>query len=149
MVEPLAPSSTRGTRRATAPPPGAAPWSTVEHPERDPLRDAPPRPAEVPRHDAPPATPGLFWILAAAGVGVLLLAHLIRFLAVLDDLPDEQVAPGLFGVIGVMLLCTGLALAALLQRGLSVAARIALLLGSAYFAMMAAGWLSFVGFSPF
>lgn len=136
-------------RRATAPPPGAAPWSTVEHPERDPLRDAPARPPEVARYDHPPATPGMFWILAAAGIGVLLLAHLIHFLSVLDDLPDEQVAPGLFAIIGLALLCTGLALAALLQKGLSIPVRVALMLGSGYFAMTASGWLNLLGFGLF
>lgn len=147
-MEPTAPAS-RGMRRAPQAGPGAAPWSTTEHPERDPLRDAPPRPAEVARHDPPPATPGMFWILAAAGIGVLLLAHLIHYLAVLDDIPDEQVAPGLFAIIGLSLLCVGLALAALLQRGLSVPARIALLLGSGYFAMTASGWLNLLGFGLF
>lgn len=147
MVEPLAPSGTRGTRRTAAPPPGAAPWSTVEHPERDPLRDAPPRAPEVARYDHPPATPGLFWILAAAGIGLLCMAHLIQYLAALDDLPDEQVAPGLFAVLGVILLCVGLALAALLQRSLATGHRIALLLGAGYFAAQAASWMAFLGFN--
>lgn len=83
-----------------------------------------------------PARPGLFWAVAAIGIGLLCLARLVGFFAVVNALPNAQVAPGLFAVLGAIGLSAGLTLAAVLQRGLSVPARVALLLGGGFFAVV-------------
>jgi hypothetical protein len=126
-------------------------WATTSEPARDPLRDAAPSHRDVPRNDAPPMTPGPFWIVAAVGIGLLCLAHLIRFFAVMDDIPDEQVAAALFAIFGVIALAVGLVLAAVIPRGapLSLGLRVALLLGAGYFAFHASGWANFIGFNGF
>lgn len=87
-----------------------------------------------PRHE--PAKPGLFWGIAAIGIGLLCLARLVAFFAVQDDIPNDQVAPALFATLGAITLSVGLALAAVLQRGLQVSWRIALLLGAGFFAIV-------------
>jgi hypothetical protein len=96
-------------------------------------------------------TPGPFWVVAGAGIALLCLAHLIRFFAVIDDIPDDHVAAALFAVLGVITLAVGLALAAILPRGapLSLGLRVALLLGAAYLAFHAGGWANFLGLGVF
>lgn len=83
-----------------------------------------------------PARPGLFWAIAAVGIGLLCLARLVAFFAVQDELANDRVAPALFAVLGAITLSAGLALAAVLQRGLQVPWRIALLLGAGFFAVV-------------
>ncbi len=93
-------------------------------------------------HDRPrephtePANVGLFWAIAAIGIGLLCLARLIGFFAVQDGIANDAVAPLLFAVLGAITLAVGLTLAAVLQRGLQVPWRIALLLGAGFFAIV-------------
>jgi hypothetical protein len=142
------PPRTRAPTTASA---GAPGWATTSEPSRDPLREPAPVHRDVPRNEGPPATPGPFWILAGAGIALLCLAHLIRFFAVIDDIPDDQVAAALFAILGVISLAIGLALAAILARGvpLGLGLRVALLLGAGYFATNAAGWANFLGIGLF
>lgn len=135
-VEPYVPSNVAGTtgyqQTYEAPP--------LHEPPRE--RDRPWRRSEaheVHEHEprTEPARLGLFWTVAAVGIGLLCLARLIVFFAVSNDLPDEQVAPAFFATLGVVTLSAGLVLAALLQRGLAMPWRIALLLGAGYFAAVA------------
>ena len=81
------------------------------------------------------AHPGTFWLVAAVGVGLILLARIVSFFTNVGDLDGKLVAPALFEVFGVAALAAGLALAAILQRGLSTGIRVALLLGGGYFAL--------------
>jgi hypothetical protein len=87
-----------------------------------------------------PAHPGLFWSIAAIGIGLLGLARLLLFFATSGNVPANQVAAGLFGVIGLVALSVCLACAAVLQRGLATPWRIALLLGAGYFAVVGLGF---------
>jgi hypothetical protein len=132
-VEPYVPSNVAGTTGRTY-------QQTYEAPplhETPRERDRPWRRDEAHEPPTEPARPGLFWTVAAVGIGLLCLARLIVFFAVSNDLPDEQVAPAFFATLGVITLSAGLALAALLQRGLAIPWRIALILGSGYFAAVA------------
>ena len=126
---------------------GAPGWATTSEPGRDPLREPAPVHRDVPRNESPPVTPGPFWIVAGLGIALLCLGSLVRFFAVIDDIPDEQVAAALFAILGVIALAIGLALAAILPRGvpLALGLRVALLLGAGYFAFHAAGWANFLG----
>lgn len=130
---------------------GTPVWATTAEPARDPLRDPAPVHHEVPRTEAPPATPGPFWIVAGVGIALLCLGSLIRFFAIMDDVPDEQVAAALFAVLGVIALAVGLTLAAILPRGtpLPLGLRVALLLGAGYFAFHGASWANFFGVGLF
>jgi hypothetical protein len=92
-------------------------------------------------HDEPrtePAHLGLFWTVAAVGIGLLCLARLMLFFVLQDDLPGEQVASALFATLGVIALAVGLCLAGLLQRGLATPWRIALMIGAGFFAVTGA-----------
>lgn len=84
---------------------------------------------------AEPARPGLFWTVAAVGIGLLALARLMLLFVVQDGLPNDQVASALFATLGVIALSVGLCLAGLLQRGLATPWRIALLIGAGFFAV--------------
>jgi hypothetical protein len=131
-VEPYVPSNVAGT--------GTAYQQTYEAPplhETPRERDRPWRRSDAHEPRTEPARPGLFWVVAAIGIGLLCLARLMVFFAVSDDLPDEQVAPAFFATAGVITMAAGLGLAAILQRGLAVPWRIALLLGAGYFAAVA------------
>lgn len=86
-----------------------------------------------------PARPGLFWVVAGIGVGLLLLARLVLYFSIVDELDDDLDAPALFGVLGVVALSAGLALAGLLQRGLAIPWRIALVVAAGFFAVVG-GW---------
>ena len=86
-----------------------------------------------------PARPGPFWAIAGVGIGLLLLARLVLYFTVVDELPDSVEAPALFAVLGVIGLSAGLALAGLLQRGLAVPWRIALVAAAGFFAVVG-GW---------
>ena len=150
MVDPYAPPlndpprSTPATAFAPVPETTAPP---VVH-EHDPVR-RPERPAwrdRAERDDVrtEPARPGLFWTVAAIGIGLLALGRLILYFAVADDLPGDQGAPTLLAVLGGVTLSAGLALAALLQRGLSMPVRTALMVGAGFFAI--AGWGGLPGY---
>ena len=92
-------------------------------------------------HDEPRAEPaqlGLFWTVAAVGIGLLALARLMLFFVLQDDLPNDQVASALFATLGVISLSAGLCLAGLLQRGLATPWRIALMIGAGFFAVTGA-----------
>jgi hypothetical protein len=99
--------------------------------DADPYAAAPPAPPAEPREAA---HAGTFWVVAAVGIGLLCLAQLIGLFTYMGDLDGEDVAPALFGTFGEIALAVGLALAALLQRGLSTPVRAALMLGAGYFA---------------
>lgn len=126
MADPFAPPSDTPRRRAPA---AAAP---VPPYEPEPAAWQEPRER---RDVADPAHPGLFWVVAAIGVGLLCLARLFAFFTYVGDLDGEDVAPAIFSVFGVIALAIGLALAAVLQRGLSTPVRVALMLGAGYFAL--------------
>ena len=125
MADPFAPPSDAPRRRSPAtarpvpayePEPGPSAWAEPQAP-----RDA--------------AHPGLFWVVAAIGIGLLCLGRLLAFFTYVGDLDGEDVAPAVFGVFGILALATGLALAAVLQRGLSTPVRAALMLGAGFFAL--------------
>jgi hypothetical protein len=141
MVDPYAPPTEGPARPPTAYTTGATgltqetydrPVERYETPRERRLRHEHERTHERPE----PARPGLFWAVAAVGVGLLCLARLLAYFAIQDTLPNDQVAPALFGVLGVLALSAGLALAAVLQRGLQVSWRIALILGAGFFAVV-------------
>jgi hypothetical protein len=96
--------------------------------------------ASAPAYRSEPAHPGMFWVVAAVGVGLICLGTLVSFFTYMGDLDGEDVAPALFGVFGTIALAVGLALAAVLQRGLSTGIRVALLLGAGYFAVSGNGF---------
>lgn len=139
MVDPYAPPA-----EAPAPAPPATAYETYgatavhEPPRRTERPERPWRERERAEPRTEPARPGLFWTIAAAGVGLLLLARLVLYFAVADELPGDRSAPAFVAVLGVIALSAGLALAAVLQRGLATPWRIALLLGAGFFAI--AGW---------
>jgi hypothetical protein len=170
MVDPYAPPM-EGPAPARPPAAGTGPYSSYEPPQPDayarPDPYARPEASESPRerrlrherdasrergagreaaHGArpEPARPGAFWSVAAVGVGILGLARLVGFFAVQDDVPDDRVAPLLLATLGAITLSAGLALAAVLQRGLEVPWRAALLLGAGFFAVV--GLLDLPGF---
>lgn len=137
-VEPPA-SATQAFAPSAYDPPVYEPASLRERElerERDRVRDRPWRRDRDTAHEprTEPARLGLFWTVAAVGIGLLCLARLMLFFVVSDDLPDDQVAAALFGTLGLIALAVGLALAAVLQRGLSMPWRVALVLGAGYFA---------------
>jgi hypothetical protein len=141
VADPFAPPSDNPRRRV----PTAAKPAPAYEPE--PAAWAEPRESREPRD---PAHPGLFWVVAAIGVGLLCLGRLIAFFSYMGDLDGEDVAPAVFGVFGVIALAVGLALAAVMQRGLSTAVRAALILGAGFFAMSgdAFGLLASLSGSP-
>lgn len=156
MTDPFAPPAEaparyeptpRGDAARTVYEPAAA-RTVYEPPTRTNLQDE--RDARWRRHeredrlrherDLPqPARPGLFWVVAGIGIGLLLLARLVLYFTLVDELPDGVEAPALFAVLGVIGLSAGLALAGLLQRGLAVPWRIALVAAAGFFAV-AGGW---------
>lgn len=118
------------------------PYEGYETPRERRVRREHDRPRD--RHE--PANPGLFWAIAAIGVGLLCLARLVVFFAIVNTLPGSQVASGFFAVAGAIALSAGLTLAAVLQRGLPIPARIALLLGGGFFAVVGLPNLPAFGF---
>ena len=114
--------------------PAYEPPAPVHHEARD--RDRRWRRSDSHEPRTEPARPGLFWTVAAVGIGFLLLARLTLFFVLQDDLPAERVASALFATLGVIALSAGLCLAGLLQRGLATPWRVALLLGAGYFAVV-------------
>ena len=119
-----------------APPPARRSTEDYEERRRAWRRDHDRDTVHEPRTD--PARPGLFWVVAAIGIGLLLLGRLVLYFAVADELDGEVSAPAFLAVLGVIALSAGLALAGVLQRGLATPWRIALLLGAGFFAI--AGW---------
>jgi hypothetical protein len=157
MVDPYAPPQDTAGRPAR-PAPYAEPYvptagsqvyqQTYEAPPpHDASRDRD-RPWRRDAHDHEPRTEparlGLFWTVAAVGIGLLALSRLMLFFVLQDDLPGEQVASALFATLGVIALSVGLCLAGLLQRGLATPWRIALMIGAGFFAV--AGAFPFGGF---
>lgn len=150
MADPFAPPTEPARRRRT--PAAAPPSPPLAVPPYQP--EAEPEPWEAPRESRPrsePAHPGLFWVVAAIGIGLLCLGRLISFFSYMGDLDGEDVAPAIFNVFGTIALAVGLALAAVMQRGLSTAVRTALILGAGFFAMSgdAYGLLASLRSSPF
>lgn len=94
---------------------------------------------------AEPARPGLFWVVAAVGIGLLCLARLVLYFAVADELDGDVSASAFMAVLGVVTLSVGLALAAILQRGLATSWRVALILGAGFFAVVGADGLGALG----
>lgn len=140
MVDPYAPPTDAPAPRThrTAYGPTVVEPAPAPPVARDPVRPRTERPWRDTLHDEPhtePARPGLFWTVAAIGVGLLCLARLVLFFAVSDAMDGDLVAPAFVAVLGVIALSAGLALAALLQRGLATSWRIALLLGAGFFAI--------------
>jgi hypothetical protein len=113
---------------------GAPAWATTSAPQRDPLREPAPAPVDVPRDEPAPATPGIFWVVAAVGIGLLLLAQLVLVFTSFDEIDGEAEGPILIGVFGRITLCVGLVLVALLQRGVPTGVRTAMMIAAAYFA---------------
>lgn len=156
MVDPYAPPMDNPPPRpATAARPEGSlveeyPAPATNEPLRRRDRDRPWRESRFERErerDAPrtePARPGLFWIIAGLGIGLLCLARLVLFFAVADDLDGDVSAAALIAVFGVVTLAVGLTLAAVLQRGLATPWRIALLLGGGFFAVVGWDGLGFV-----
>lgn len=120
MADPFAPPSDAPRARRA---PAKAP---AEDPEYAP-REANPR--------SEPAHAGTFWLVAGIGIGLLALARVIQFFTYVGDLDGEDMAPAIFGLFGALALTVGLALAALLQRGLSAGVRTALMIAAGYFAL--------------
>jgi hypothetical protein len=142
VADPFAPPSDAPRRRTSA---AARP---VPAHEPEPAAWTEPRPSV---EASEPAKPGMFWVVAAIGIGLLCLAKLFAFFTYVGDLDGEDVAPAVFSVFGAIALAVGLALAAVMQRGLSTAVRAALILGAGYFAMSgdAYGVLASLSNSPF
>ncbi|MEA3136104.1 MAG: hypothetical protein QOJ26_640 [Thermoplasmata archaeon] len=104
-------------------------------PTHETARDRPWRRSEAHEPHTEPAKLGLFWTVAAVGIGLLCLARLMLFFVVQDNLPNDQVASALFATLGIIALSLGLCLAGLLQRGLATPWRIALMIGAGFFAV--------------
>lgn len=152
MVDPYAPPTDapapRGPLMGTAPltqaydePPAP---ETVRRPDRPWRESRFDRRRDEPRSE--PARPGLFWVVAAVGIGLLCLARLVSYFAVAGDLDGDVSAPAFLAVLGLVALSAGLALAALLQRGLATPWRIALMLGAGVFAVVGWDGLGLLGF---
>lgn len=137
IAEPYVPSTSGQVYQPTYPETRETHKAPVQDGYRE--RDRPWRRHDA--HDEPrtePAHLGLFWTVAAVGVGMLALARLMLFFVLQDDLPSEQVASALFATLGVIALSVGLCLAGLLQRGLATPWRIALMIGAGFFAVTGA-----------
>ncbi|MHB1260689.1 MAG: hypothetical protein ACYC2H_03125 [Thermoplasmatota archaeon] len=160
MVDPYVPPQESTPNRPPRPGPYAEPYQPAaggqvyqrtyepapvhEAPTRERFdRDRPWRRDDRREPNAEPAHLGMFWTVAAVGIGLLALARLMLFFAVQDNLPNDQVAGALFATLGVIALSAGLCLAGLLQRGLATPWRIALMIGAGYFAI--GGAAPFVG----
>jgi hypothetical protein len=137
VADPFAPPSDVPRRRRA---PSTAPAPTAPAYDLDPAMGSDPVDSAAPAHAGP------FWLVAAVGVGLLCLGRLLLLLSYITDLEGEMVAPALFDVFGVLALAIGLALAALLQRGLSTGVRTALMLGAGYFAVSNNAFSFFAGF---
>jgi hypothetical protein len=125
--------------------PFAPPSDTPRTPRRRAPNEAPPAYEPEPsrrevRETRDPAHPGIFWVVAAIGIALICLGSLVSFFGYMGDLDGEDVAPAVFVVFGTIALALGLALAAVLQRGLSMGVRVALLLGAGYFAASGSGF---------
>ncbi|HUR25742.1 MAG TPA: hypothetical protein VM327_07000 [Candidatus Thermoplasmatota archaeon] len=140
-AEPYTPASSTPGQAYQQTYPETYPPAPVHDTARD--RDRPWRRGDAHEPRTEPAHLGLFWTVAAVGVGLLALARLMLFFVVQDNLPNEQVASALFSTLGVIALSVGLCLAGLLQRGLATPWRIALMIGAGFFAV--AGALPFGG----
>ena len=138
MADPFAPPSDVPRRRRA---PAAAPAPTVPAYDLDPALGSDPLDRAAPAHAGP------FWLVAAIGIGLLCLGRLLLLLSYITDLEGEMVAPALFDVFGVLALSVGLALAALLQRGLTTGVRAALMIAAGYFAVSNNVFSFLAGFS--
>lgn len=152
MVDPYAPPMDAPAPSRTAT--GYAPTPLTQTYDRPPAAE-PPRRRERAWHDrdrdrehearSEPARPGLFWVVAGIGIGLLCLARLFLYFAVADTMAGDVSASAFMAVLGVVTLSVGLALAALLQRGLATSWRIALMLGAGFFAVVGADGLGPLG----
>jgi hypothetical protein len=147
MADPFAPPA----ERASVPPPRRDPFAepgtrSASGQVYPPMTGTAPPASPPPGPRPEPASPGVFWTVAALGVGLILLGRLILFFVTMDDMPDDYVAPSLFTTFGVIALSGGLALAGVFQRGLNITWRIALLLGAGYFAVSGDGLSLFTAF---
>jgi hypothetical protein len=162
MVDPYAPPQETPSR-PSRPAPYAEPYqpaggqvyqqTTYEPPvhETPRERDRPWRRDNRESHEprTEPAKLGLFWTVAGVGIGLVLLARLMLFFVLQDNLPNEQVASALFATLGVIALSAGLCLAGLMQRGLATPWRIALVIGAGFFAIAAGGGAPLLGLAGF
>lgn len=85
-------------------------------------------------------------MVAAIGIGVLLLAQVILFFSHFDTISSSNKAGAIFGLLGHLALIIGLTLASLLQTSLSWGVRTALLLGAAFFVLGLGGFSNLPGF---
>lgn len=154
MVDPYAPPHDSAARPARPPPyeayqpaSGGQVYESTYEPapvhetpvSRDRIeRDRPWRRDDRREPATEPAHLGVFWTVAAVGIGLLALARLMLFFAMQDELPNDEVAGALFATLGAIALSAGLCLAGLLQRGLATPWRIALMIGAGYFAVAGA-----------
>jgi hypothetical protein len=79
---------------------------------------------------------GVWWVVAAAGVGVLVLASVIAFFD-----RSSHSAAAVFSLLGYVILQVGLVLSTLMGVRWPWGARIALLLGAAFLALRGGGGL--------
>ncbi|MEA3190214.1 MAG: hypothetical protein QOD77_796 [Thermoplasmata archaeon] len=84
-----------------------------------------------PSHARFDARANLWWLIAAIGLALMVLAFIIQFFNGLDDYRDEEKASMFFQMLGVVGLTGGLALGALFMTGASWGIRLAMLLGAA------------------
>ncbi|HEX2067056.1 MAG TPA: hypothetical protein VHI93_09615 [Candidatus Thermoplasmatota archaeon] len=73
---------------------------------------------------------GPWWLVAAAGIGILLLADVVSFF---DG--GRHTAAAVFSLLGFVALVAGLALSALMATRWPWGARVALMLGAAFLAV--------------
>lgn len=76
---------------------------------------------------------GLWGWLIVVGLALVALATLIRLLSNLGDLPNDEVAPAVFGTLGHLVAALALVAAGLWWAGGSAGIRTALLLAGCYF----------------
>ncbi|HUR61810.1 MAG TPA: hypothetical protein VM286_05535 [Candidatus Thermoplasmatota archaeon] len=108
--------------------PYAAPMDPMA-PHRDPMD----RPARQMAWDR--AGLGLWWLVAAVGIGLLVLAYVVAFF----DRTNHSAA-AVFALLGFIVVETGLTLTALLAAGWPWGARVALMITAALLAVRAVGF---------
>jgi hypothetical protein len=96
---------------------------------RDPM-DRPARPMAWDRIGL-----GVWWLVAAVGIGLLVLAYIVAFFD-----RTTHTAAAVFALLGFIAVEVGLTLTALLANGWSWGARVALMLAAALLAIRAVGF---------
>ena len=91
--------------------------------------------------------PGFAWFIAAAGLGLLWIAHMIAFFTHVDDIDGKNVATQIFYLLGMAVVSGGLMGAALASKEMGNGARAALFLGAMF--LLTASHLSaqYIGFA--